>query len=892
MIHLHCHTSFSIGDGIGTPEQLAGFAKKQKFEGLGISEHGNLSSVPRFVRACEKHKIHSIIGMEAYFHDGEANAEYDSAGDKRDDHRLNTTHLLIGALNKKGYYNLVKLNNAAHHPDNFYYQPRMDWSMLEEFCEGLWATSSCAVGVSSKAMLKNRSKKLAYQRLQRMQNIFGENFYIEIQPTDFEAQPILNKHNIDLAQRLDIPIITTCDVHYPNKSYISYRNAMWAIRRRKLYKEIASKPMPQSLWLQDEGSIMDMYEETDIDVDIAQQSIFETYILADKVDRYDITSNARLPQAVDGNTDEYLRRQCVRALRKKKRWNKKYVNRTKRELKLIIDKGFSNYMLIVADLVAFAKDRGIIVGPGRGSACGSLVSYLLGITNVDPVQHDLMFERFLTEDRIELPDIDLDIQDSRRHEVIEYFGRRYGNVHNVVTYSMFKVRGLFRDAMRIFDVQSPLPPSGYDVKTIAEFKKMEPVVRRACRKNKNIERVCKVLSGNIRNTSRHAGGFVMVDKDEPLPLMNVGGERLSSWIEGVDYRDLADYGHVKFDILGVTALSVLGQCIEETGVDLNDIEIDNEEVIGEFAKANTDTIFQFNSWGAKKFLKQLQPDSFEDLVAASALLRPGPHDVGMDDEYVARKHGKPIPRGWGRHRAVKKVLGNTHGILVYQEQMTQLASELGGLSLSDAEVLRKEIIKYGKSDTHQEEIENKEKLEAIKRSLMYGFGEAGLTAKEAEGIWENFTAFGRYGFTRNHSFPYTLVGYWQMYFQVTYPREYFFSYAKFEKVDENIDKAMKASDDYGVKWLLPCVNSSGKVFTLEDEGIRFGLTQVKYVGEAAAEEIIAKRPFASKEDFAARVEARKVNKRSKEALASEGGFDNLGGDEDESFGDMVDRYDT
>ena len=887
MIHLHVHSSYSVGDAVGTPEQIVRYAKARKFEGIGISEHGNLASVPRFIRACKKADIQPVIGIEAYFIDGDASSDY--GGKKREKHRRDTVHFLMGALNRTGYYNLVKLNNLAHHPDNFYYQPRMDWEMLEEHSEGIWATSACAVGLSSKALRVNRSKKLARRRLRKMQSIFDDNFYVEIQPTDFVDQPLLNEHNIDLAMQLDIPIITTCDVHYPTKAYKAYRDVLLAIRRRQTYKEIKKLNNPTTNWIQDNHEIMDLYGETEIDLGIAEASIYETYELLDKCEDFDITSQAELPRIVK-NPNSYIKKKCIREMKKRGMWDKTHASRVKRELRLIIDKGFSNYILIVADIVAFARKSGIAIGPGRGSACGSLVCYLLGITAVNPIEHNLIFERFLSEDRMELPDIDLDIQSDRRPEVIEYFSNKYGNVIDVMNFTMFRVKNAFNDAIRVFEIPEKQSFSDLDPDTIEQFKKMSPEVRRICRKYPNVERVCKALQGNIRNTGKHAGGFVMVDEDEPMPIMNVGGKTSSSWVEGVDYRDLADFGHVKYDLLGTTVLSVIKQCVEETGVNLEEIELDIPEVIAEFAKANTETTFQFNSWGMRRMLRDLQPDSFEDLVAASALIRPGPRDMGTDEEYIARKRGKPASDPWSDYEATEEVLGNTYGILVYQEQLTELASKLAGMSLTEGEILRKEIIKYGKSATHRKE--NQAAYDALKAKLVDGCVKKGLRRKDAVELWNHFMSFGRYGFNRNHSFPYTLLGYWQMYFQVFHPKEYFFSYVKFESVEENVNKAMNASKDYDIQWLLPCVNRSDKSFSLEDDGIRFGLTQVKYVGEAAAEEVIKKRPFASRQDFDVRVEAKKVNKRAKEALAVEGGFDNLGSEEGEDFADMMDRYDT
>ena len=367
----------------------------------------------------------------------------------------------------------------------------------------------------------------------------------------------------------------------------------------------------------------------------------------------------------------------------------------------------------------------------------------------------------------------------------------------------------------------------------------------------------------------------MISDDNMLPLMNVGGELVSSWIEGVNHRDLSDYGFVKFDILGITALSVIAECVRQTGVVVEQIKPDDPHIIAEFARGHTDIIFQFNSWKTQEYLRDMRPTQFEDLVATNALLRPGATDVGMDIEYLKRKKN-PDNTSWAYHPAIESVLGPTYGVLVYQEQLTQLASELAGLSLAEGEKLRKEIIKYGKSDI------GRSGAEEIKRTTIDGFLKAGLTKDQCDKLWENFNAFARYGFTRNHSYPYSLIAYWQMYFRVNYPEIFFYSYCMCEgnksgkDRDKNIGKAIRDARQFDVRFLPPDINLSDRSFCLEDKNVRFGLTQIPYVGNSVAEEIITKRPYSSLEDFESKVTKRKVNKRAKEMLMAEGAFGSVG----------------
>ena len=871
MIHLHTHSCFSIGDAVGTPEQLVQHAKSLGHKGLGISEHGNLASTPRFIRAANEAEIKPVIGIEAYFHDGDATQQYKLAAEKNKAHRAYTTHLLIGALNRKGYENLVALNNLAQTPEHFYYIPRTDWNSIAQYSEGLYCTSSCASGLIGNALIDHCDITIAERRTKDMKDIFEDRFYLEIQPTDYEHQDTINQACISLSKYLDIPLITTCDIHYPTKDLMNYRTMRWAIDRKKKVADYTDESMPTTLHLQSAQDIMQLYDRFNSTLsnrDAILESIANTDALLDKIQPYSIATQTRLPLAVPGNPNVHLRYKCVEKLEAYNLLNSVYLERLLKELTLIINKDFSNYFLIVADMIAYAKKNDIVVGPGRGSATGSLVSYLLNITSVDPIKHNLLFERFLSEDREELPDIDVDIQDNRRYEVIEYFMKKYGNVHNVATYHKFKPRGLLRDCIRIMDIPDKPPPPGIDVDTVDELMSVSSEATDIIDKYPLVKEVADNLSGQVRHVSRHAGGFV-ISQDNMLPLINIGGEQLSSWIEGVDYRDLSDYGFVKFDILGVTALSVIGECCKHTGVIPETIPIDDSDVLSQFARGYTDTIFQFNSWKTKEYLREMHPTKFEDLVAVNALIRPGASDIGMDKEYIRRKN-KPSDAYYFNNPAAREVLGTTYGILLYQEQLTQLAAKLGGVSLADAEKLRKEIVKYGKSDIERKELD---KLETITKQ---GFINNGLSQKEANTIWENFKAFERYGFTRNHSYPYSLVAYWQMWFRINYPGVYFYSYCKFENNDKNITKAIQDSGMFGIRFLRPEINKSDKSFSLESSSnIRFGLTQVEYVGDSAAEEIINNRPYADLEHFKYKTARRKVNSRAITALANEGAFDEL-----------------
>lgn len=828
---------------------LAKQAAKLGQPALALTEHGNLSSVPRLLDACNKHGIKPIIGLEAYFIP-DALKSFDKSGQKLEYHRKNVMHLTLLAKNLQGYKNLVKINNLAQNPNRFYYVSRVDWRLLHKYHEGIICLSGCASGPIGNSLIKHdNDNDLAAKRIEKLKNIFDDNFYLEIQPTDYKHQERLNNEAVIYADFFGNKPVVTCDVHYPTKDMERYRYYKWAINRKKTIDEILADDVPTTLYLQTDDEVKQLLSGwyTEVNADYIEQSIATTHDIESQIETYSIKSDVVLPD-IELNDPEDTLEVILSKQMKHYGFNTDsvYMNRFNYEWRLVRSKRFSSYFLIVADLVNWARKQKITIGPGRGSVTGSLIAYVLNITQVDPIENNLLFERFLTDDRSDLPDIDIDIQHDKRQLVIDYFKQKYGGqIYNIATFYKIGKKSGIRDLKRVD-------------KTFEGMDSNNPEL---------IESVDK-LTNEIRHIGKHAGGFVYSDEASMLPLVNVKGELLSSWTEGVDHRDLNDYGFVKFDLLGVTALSVIDSCKQLTTQLFSDIPLDDPNVFKQFAEAKTDTVFQFNSWSAQRYLKRLNPTVFEDLVAANGLIRPGAADVGMHNEYIKRKNTND--RSWAIHEDIETVLDSTHGVIVYQEQLIELASKLGWLSLSDGEKLRREIIKYGKSEVH-----SKDELDKLRDKMFRGFELSGISDQKMSALWDNMLAFSRYGFSRNHSFAYTLVSYWQQWFRVYHSLKYFYSYLNFESDADNIKKGLLDAIKSGITILMPDVNKSGASFIIDGDALRFGLSQIKGVGPAATKEIISKRPFSNFDDFIEKVEKRKVNSSVVSSLKREEAFSSL-----------------
>lgn len=864
VVHLHLHTEYSIGDAICRVEEWVKTAKEFGMPALAVTDHGTLGAYPRFYLACKEEGIKPIFGLEAYFVD---DLSVKTAGEQR-------MHLTLLAKTKTGYVNLIKLNNRSH-VDGFYSRPRIDWSVLSEFSKDIICLTGCIQGPIADGIFRRDSYDLANERFQRLRKIFGKNLFLEVHFNELENQRIYNRYLRKLSDKSGVPLVVASDCHYPRKGWAKYRTTLLAIIRKTT---VASErgdgwESTRGLYMKTDKEILQWAKEYGgIPEDYVKKAIKQTHKIADLIEEFSPieTPNLPIPPFVkDSTPKEWLRRYCRKEMRKRGfDKDQVYVERLERELGVIEARGFSNYFLVVADLITWAKKQDIFVGPGRGSAAGSLVSYLLNITTINPLKFNLMFERFLTVDRVGFPDIDVDFPQDRRHEVMEWFKNRYGaRVYQIPAYGTFQNRNLLRDLIRVYEIDVKLPALPEAAESIEEIANEVPEVQLVLREYPDIGRSVERLHGSIRQLGRHAAGFA-IDENGTLPIIRYSGDLLSAWQEG-ESKELSEMGYIKFDLLGLKTLSILKETEKLTNTNCYDYPITDSNIYKEFRRGNYTGIFQFDAWAAGEVLKLIKPTEFEDLIAAGALCRPGPRDVGMDKVYALRKIGRQ--RYTLNHPALQEVLGYTYGVITYQEQMTELASKLANMSLADAEKLRKDIVKK----SEQVRMHRDEDLILLEKKFVGGAVANRMSEGDANKLWEQILSFARYGFNRSHSCAYAFISYWCMYQKVHYPAEFITSLLKFETEKEKVWKYLTEAKRLGIRIKRVDINASGESFTLDNRSIRFGLNSVAYLGPTGVEEIITKRPFESLDDFRSKVMARKCNSRAVANLIEAGAFNNL-----------------
>ncbi len=876
-VHLHTHSHYSLLDGLGKIPDLIARAKELGMDALALTDHGNLYGSIEFYEQAKKAGIRPILGMEAYM---APRSRFDkSPGEKY-------YHLVLLVENETGWQNLVKLASRAN-LEGYYYKPRIDRELLREHHEGLIALSACIGGEVNTALLQGRlddAESLAYE----YQEIFGAgNFFLEIQDHPNLPEAItVRERAIALSQKTGIPLVATADLHYVKSTDAPYHDVLLAVQTGSQVGDANRMSMAS-----DDFSMASPDAMANAFADVPD-AISNTVAIAERCDLQLELGTPLLPRfrTPDGQSaNEHLASLLTERLPSRypdHDSDARVQERLAYELGVIERTGFADYFLIVADLVNWAKEHGISVGPGRGSAAGSLVSYVLGITNVDPLRWDLLFERFLNPERIEMPDIDLDFADTRRDEVLDYARRTYGDDHvaQIITFGTMAARAAVRDAGRAMGIPLPLcdqiaklipgGPKGLDVKTarrtipdLQALEKEEPDATR-------LLDVAEHLEGVVRHASVHACGTVISDR----PLTDVVPVQLAPQnkdvvITQLDMRNVERLGLLKIDLLGLTGLTT----IEETKklirelrgeeLDLDGIPLDDEATFELFRKADMTGVFQFESGGMRKVMRELQPTVFEDLVAVVALFRPGPMD--LIPSFIARKKGEePVTY---LHPRLQPILENTYGIGVYQEQMMRIATDLAGYTLPEADKLRKAIGKKIKSLLDEQE-----------QKLVKGMVANGIDQRTAQAIWEMFPPFARYGFNKSHAVCYALIGYQTAYLRAHYPIE--FATAQFNADRHDTERiAMLAHEAAlsGIQLLPPDVNASGVGFLPEDGDVRFGLSAIKNVGEGIAEAIHRERqqngPYKDLAQFVERLCSHKdLNKRSLESLAKAGALDCFG----------------
>lgn len=877
-VHLHVHSEYSLLDGASRLEDLVIKAENNKMHAFALTDHGNMYGSLKFYSLAKEHNIKPLIGCEVYITD-DMNKQVRSNANSES----HLSHLILIAKDFSGYKNLVKLVSFGY-LRGFYYKPRIDLKTLFENKEGLLVSSACMYGKIPQLILSNK-KDQAVELAKVFKQQFGDDFYLEIQDHGLPEEKKLIPIMINIAQDLKIPLIATNDSHYTNKEDAEFHDVLLCIQTKKtVHDENRMKFNTDSLYFKSAEEMKELFSYCD-------EAVENTLIIADKCNLDLPIGKVTVPRfpCPDGMTErEYLNMLIERGLIRRYNGNvtKEVEERLKFELDIIHKTGYEGYFLIVSDYINYAKEHGIQVGPGRGSAAGSLVAYVLGITDIDPLKYNLLFERFLNPERVSPPDIDVDFCIEKRAEVLNYLVRRYGqeNVAQIGTFGTMNARAVIRDVGRtlgkplsIVDKLAKLIPNKPGSQTTLEEAEELQEVKQFLNSNPSLKELWEKsikLEGLTRHSSVHAAGVVI----SPFPIYDLiplqrpseGEVPVTQW----PMEDVEKSGFLKMDLLGLRNLTVIGktlELIEKTRgfkVNIESIPLDDPKVYELLEKGETLGVFQLESSGMQQLLKEVKPDKFEDLIAILALYRPGPMNSGMLEQFIRRKHKKePVVF---IHKDVEPILSETYGVMIYQEQIMQLASVLAGFSLGEADLLRRAM---GKKKA--------EVMAAQKPKFVEGAINKGLISKEqAEKIFDDMAKFAEYGFNKSHSASYALITYRTAWLKVHYTPEYMA--ALLSSIASDTDKVaeyIKEAKKFGVEVLSPDVNESEESFTVIGNKIRFGLSAIKGVGKAAIDSIISSRlsggNFKNLKDFICRTSSKSVNKKIYESLIKAGALDSL-----------------
>ncbi|OGZ32397.1 MAG: DNA polymerase III subunit alpha [Candidatus Niyogibacteria bacterium RIFCSPLOWO2_12_FULL_41_13] len=881
-VHLHTHSHYSLLDGLAKIDGLVAKAKEFNMPALALTDHGNLYGAIEFYKKAREAGIKPIIGIEAYL-------AADSLHKKDPKGQNKLYHIILLAENFDGYKNLIKLVSISN-LEGFYYKPRLDRPTLAKHSKGLIALSACIGGEVPNALLKNDNKK-AEALAAEYRDIFGkENFFIEIShhPGILEHKRVQTEL-IALAKKLNIPVAATQDIHYLNKEDKDAQDILLAVQTNKKVGDKDRLTMKQ-----DDFHFRSSQEMEEL-FRALPDSLANTLAINQKINLNIKLNELNFPafEVPAGFTAEtYLEKLAKQGLEARfgKNPEEKYKTRLEYELGIIKKTGFSSYFLIVQDIVNFAKNNGIIVGPGRGSAVGSLVSHALNITDVDPLKYGLIFERFMNPERISPPDIDLDFADQRRDEIVEYASQKYGRdkVAQIITFGTMAARQALRDTGRALGlsydfcdkVAKTIPP----MKTIEQSLELSPDFANLYKTDEEAKRLietAKKLEGVARHASLHACGVVI--GKEPLtnilPLQYAPTQKKEEGrniiVSQYEMKSIEDIGLLKMDFLGLRNLSTIESALELVKktkgeeINLKNIPLDDSEVFKLLSQGNTVGVFQLEGQGMTNWLKQLKPKRFEDIAAMIALFRPGPMELIPD--YIARHHGKKTVIYL--HPRLKPILEETYGIMIYQEQLMEVAKELAGFTMPEADILRKAVGK-----------KIKKLLNEQKEKFIKGVEKTISSQKLGEALWTLIEPFERYGFNKSHSIGYALIAYQTAYLKCHHPLEFIAALMNAEAKDiERIAFLTEEAKRTGIKIMPPDVNSSEKGFAIvsgKEKIINFGLASVKNVGRDIVEIIIQERktngPFSSIINLLERVSSRNLNKKSLESLIKSGSLDSFG----------------
>ncbi|VAX21488.1 DNA polymerase III alpha subunit [hydrothermal vent metagenome] len=890
-VHLHLHSQYSLLDGAIQFGPLFKKAQELKMPAIAITDHGSMFGAVDFYHAALKSGVKPIIGCEAYVAQG---SRFDRGQNTANSKSSRANHLVLLVQNAKGYRNLCKLVSQGY-TEGYYYKPRIDKELLAEHSEGLIALSACLQGEIPSLLIQEKEEK-ARESAQFFKDIFPGRFYLEIQDHGIEDQKKVNKLLIPFAQKMGLPLVATNDAHYLNQEDSEAHDALLCIGTGKMIKDQnRMRYEGDQFYVKSAEEMMALFPEN-------PEAIKNTLKIAEECSYTFEEGKYHLPEfpvPEDSTINTYLEKiashglelRFIEAAKADKAFSeekkKKYMERLMWELDTIGKMGFPGYFLITWDFIKHAREKGIPVGPGRGSAAGSMVSYALKITELDPIEYGLIFERFLNPERISMPDIDIDFCMDRRGEVIAYVRDRYGgssHVAQIITFGAMKAKAVVRDVARVMDIPyaeadkiAKLIPNDLNM-TIALALEREPRLKKLEKENEEIEKllsIAKSLEGTTRHASTHAAGVVISPRPltDFMPLFKQSGEGQDVTTQ-YQMKDIEKLGLLKMDFLGLRTLTVINNAVNQIraksdgNFTIESIALDDKKTFDLLAKARTLGVFQLESSGMRDLIRKMKPTSFHDIVALVALFRPGPINSGMADQYVRRKHGHEEVK-W-EFPELKQILGETYGVIVYQEQVMHIANELAGFSLGQADSLRKAMGK-----------KNKNIMDEIGEQFLAGAGRKKHNKNKIEKLWAQLQKFAEYGFNKSHSVCYALVAYQTAYLKAHHPAEYMASLITSEM--DNTDKVLKYMQEcreMKIKVLPPDVNESMRDFTVTDEGIRFGLAAVKGVGTGAVDAIITARnnngAFKSVLNFAESVNSHALNKRVAEALVKCGAFDSTG----------------
>jgi len=880
--HLHCHTQFSMLDGAASIDQIVKKAKKRNMPAAAITDHGNMFGVPEFVNTAQKHDIKPIIGCEFYITPV-------SMDDRQSRERY---HQVLLAKNMKGYKNLAKLCSLGY-VEGMYYKPRIDKETLAKYADGLIATTCCLASEINQTILK-KGEEEARKLFEWYLDLFGEDYYIELQRHGLEDQNKCNHILIQWAKEYNVKMIATNDSHYVEKEDSEAHDILLALQtnadlddpKRFRFTDDNNNLNPE-FYLKSPGEMEELFHDLPSTIDITNE-------IVDKVENFDITSDLMLPHYnipdQFDSMDAYLRHLAFKGA--KKRYgtlSQTVTERINQELRIISDMGFAGYFLVVQDFTTEARKRDVFVGPGRGSAAGSVVAYCLGIINIDPLRYDLLFERFLNPERVNPPDIDIDFDDTGRQQVIDYVVEEYGrnNVAQIVTYGTMKAKTAIRDVGRVLGVPleevnriSKLFPDRPGVDTFDKVldpsenpdthHEIAKIFEHDDPKISKMMKFARTLEGSARQTGIHAAG-VIIAPGEISDYVPVALSKEKDVITQYDGPNAEKCGLLKMDFLGLKTLSILKTAIEFVArnygktYDLDEIPFDDEKTFELYQKGQTIGTFQFESDGMRKHLKNLKPTSVDDLIAMNALYRPGP--MQFIPEYIERKHGRKEVEY--PHESIQDILQPTYGIMIYQEQIMQIAQRMGDYSLGEADLLRRAMgKKKAKIMAEQQKI-------FVRRATEKGIGK-----ETAEEVFNRMAKFAEYGFNKSHSAAYSVVAYQTAYFKANYPAEYMASVLSHNMGDiDKVSRFIEECQRMGIKVDPPNINTGEGKFVAKNGRIQYGMEAIKGVGSNAVAVFVEEREengeFSSIFDFSSRVDSRTCNRKTYESLIKAGAFDSL-----------------